>query len=115
MHHSWQVLGLLLIASGASCQASAGELPQGAIAIQALTASAGGWLMFIGFVMVIYEIIFIVQRFLNIGIINENITIVLLIVSLGIDSVCNDTRNMHNIGGEQSVIKLAPGHIVKVR
>ena len=77
-----QVLGLLMIAAGGSCQASASELPSDAVAIQPLTASAGGWLMFLGFVIVIYEIIFVVQRFLNVAIVNENITIVLLIVSL---------------------------------
>lgn len=72
----------MMIAAGGSSQVSTSELLESALAIQGLTASAGGWLMCLGIVLIIYEIIFIVLRFLNIRVVNSHITIVLIIVSL---------------------------------
>ena len=70
-----------MAAAGGSCQSSVGEIPEGGVAIQALTSSAAGWLIFVAIVIIIYEAVFITQRFLNISVINNNITIVIIIVS----------------------------------
>lgn len=52
----------------------------------ALTDAAGGWLIFMAFVIIVYEIFFIVQRFINIKIINDHIMIVIIVVSKAVYS-----------------------------
>ena len=74
-----QVLALLVIISGGSSQSSAGELPPDSMRDQ--TSGAGGWLIFVGFVAIVLEIIVVVIRFLNISVINSNITTFLIVVS----------------------------------
>ena len=45
------------------------------------TSAAAGWLIFLAIVLMPYEIIVILQRFINIKIINSNILIVIIVVS----------------------------------
>jgi hypothetical protein len=46
-----------------------------------LTRSAAGWLIFLGIIALFYELVVIILRFLNIGIVNSNIKIVIIVVS----------------------------------
>ena len=69
-----------MAAAGGSCQSAVGQT-NGSLEIIGLTDSAGGWLVFVGIVIIIYEAVVIAQRFLNVSIINEQISIVIIIVS----------------------------------
>ena len=71
-----------MAAAGGSCQSSVAEFPPDApLRIIGLTDSAAGWLIFVAIVLIIYEIVVIIQRFLNVKIINQHILIVIIIVS----------------------------------
>ena len=45
------------------------------------TTAAAGWLIFVGVIALFYELAIIVQRFVNIGIINNYITVFIIVVS----------------------------------
>ncbi len=76
-------MALIMAAAGGGCQSTVGQTGADARAIETvgLTDSAGGWLIFMGIIIIIYEAVVIAQRFLNVVIINQNITIVIIIVS----------------------------------
>lgn len=48
---------------------------------RAPTDAAAGWLIFMAVVIMLFEIFFIAQRFINIKAINDHITIVIIVVS----------------------------------
>ena len=76
-----------MAAAGGGCQTSVGEFPVNFTELQGLTDSAGGWLIFVGVIILIYEAVFITQRFVNIKIINQHITIVIIVVSMHVYSL----------------------------
>ena len=45
------------------------------------TNAAAGWMIFVVVIAMLYEAVFIMQRFLNLGIINSHIKIAILVVS----------------------------------
>lgn len=45
------------------------------------TRSAAGWLIFVAVVCIVYELIAVLQRFININVVSSNITLFILIVS----------------------------------
>lgn len=77
-----QVLTLIVIIAGSACQSALSSLGDlNGSSLDESTRSACGWLIFVGVIALIYEALFIVLRFLNIGILNNHILWVLLIVS----------------------------------
>jgi hypothetical protein len=77
-----QILALIALIAGASAQNSVDIFEGSANNLSVSTDAAGGWLIFVSFWVMLYQAIVIVQRFLNFGIINNAITIFLVIVSL---------------------------------
>ena len=49
-------------------------------ALRGRTDAAAGWLIFVSVVGIIYVIIFILQRFINVKLLNDHILIVLIVV-----------------------------------
>ena len=78
-HMHSQILALIALIAGASSQSSVDNFTDSNL--PASTDAAGGWLIFVSFWVMLYQVIVIVQRFLNFGIINNAITIFLIIVS----------------------------------
>jgi hypothetical protein len=75
-----QILALIALIAGASAQSSIEGFSNNDLIVS--TDAAGGWLIFVSFWVMLYQAIVILQRFLNFGIINNAITIFLIIVSL---------------------------------
>ena len=80
-HTYTQVLAIITIGAGASSQSSV-DVFQNNHPLPRNTDAAGGWLIFISFWVMLYQVIVILQRFLNFGIINNNITLFLILVSI---------------------------------
>ena len=74
-----QILALIALIAGASAQSAVDGFTGDNL--PASTDAAGGWLIFVSFWVMLYQAIVILQRFLNIGIVNNAITIFLIIVS----------------------------------
>ena len=79
-HTYTQVLAIITIGAGASSQSSV-DVFQDNHPLPRNTDAAGGWLIFISFWVMLYQVIVILQRFLNFGIINNNIALFLILVS----------------------------------
>ncbi len=75
-----QILSLITIIAGAACQ-SANSLRDQTLPF-AETDSAAGWLIFVGVVGLIYEVVVILQRFLNLNIINNHALIFIIVVCM---------------------------------
>ena len=74
-----QILALITLIAGSSAQSSVDGFTNDDLPVS--TDAAGGWLIFVSFWVMLYQVIVIVQRFLNFGIVNNAITIFLIIVS----------------------------------
>ena len=74
-----QILALIALIAGAASQSSVDGFTNDNL--PATTDAAAGWLIFVSFWVMLYQVIVIVQRFLNFGIVNNAITIFLVIVS----------------------------------
>ena len=77
-----QLLAFILLIAGAVCQSAVVDNLEGNI--DSSTRAAAGWLLFISIMCLIYEGLFVALRFLNIRLVNTNITIILIVVSYGI-------------------------------
>lgn len=73
---------MVLVIAGAACQDA---LDPAAVFddfnLDNSTRAACGWLIFVGVIALLYEALVIVLRFLNIGIVNYNIKLFLIVVS----------------------------------
>ena len=80
-HTYTQVLAIITIGAGASSQSSLDIFDRANFPLPGKTDAAGGWLIFVSFWVMLYQVIVILQRFLNFGIINNNITLFLILVT----------------------------------
>ncbi len=74
-----QILSLITIIAGAACQSA--NIPDSNLP-STETDSAAGWLIFVGVVGLIYEVVVILQRFLNLNIINNHVLIFIIVVCM---------------------------------
>ena len=76
-----QVLALIALIACASAQGNVNDVPPEASSLVPKSDAAAGWIIFVAFFAIILEVAVIVLRFLNVGIINSNITLFLIAVS----------------------------------
>ena len=86
LFHALQVLSICLIVAGASAEDAIEEIPQiSGLEIPQInpkeTDAAAGWLICVGAVALGYELIVILQRFINFSICNSVIIVFIITVS----------------------------------
>lgn len=79
-----QILALLALIACSSAQTSVSDIPPDATSLAPRSDAAAGWIIFVAFFAILLEVFVVVMRFLNVQIINANITYFLIAVS----SVC---------------------------
>ena len=70
-----QVLALITFAAGASFSADIW------VTTESLRSSAGGWLAFVGFIVMLIELAIIVARFINFAFVSDYPLVVMIVVS----------------------------------
>jgi uncharacterized membrane protein len=79
-----QLLSLCLIISASVNQVALSDLPEFSESTDpaniGLTRSAAGWLIFVGVIALLYELVVIILRFLNVGPIHNNMKLVAVVV-----------------------------------
>lgn len=77
-----QVLSLILIIVGAVAEQNTESRSNGSPSDDSKARGAAGWLVFCAIVVLFYELSLLLLRFINVEVVNRNITILIIVVSI---------------------------------
>ena len=77
-----QVLAFCLLIASSVAENDARDFQQDILMIERATHKAAGWLLFLSVITFFYELALILLRFININVLNNNILILIVMVSM---------------------------------